>query len=162
MNLSTWPVLSLVDCWNVPKRGGTRCEEGHRRLQSMLVLWLQSLWVCVGKAITRQPLVLLQVTWAFCHLLVWKSAPNPILFLPVLGIVETELGTGRKGKSWGYWDSCRSPGARCNPLWWVRVLSNLSTQQTWDRLPHLYPFLVPVYLPSAAGVREKNGFALCL
>lgn len=113
----------------------------------MLVLRLQRLRVCVGKAIARQLLVLLQVSQGFCHLLDWKSAPNPIPFLPVLSIVETELGTGRKGWIWGYWDSCRSPGAGCNAPWWASVLSNLSTQQSSARLPHLYPFLVPLSLP---------------
>ena len=63
-----------------------------------MALRLQSPWVRVGEAIARQPLVLPQVSRGFCHLLDWKSAPKPIAFLPVLSIVETELGTGRKRK----------------------------------------------------------------
>lgn len=39
---------------------------------------------------------------------------------------------------------------------WVRVLSNLLRQQTRSRLPHLYPFLVPVDLPFC------RGFTLCV
>ena len=63
----------------------------------MLVLQLQSR---VGKTIAEPALVLPQVSWGFCHLLDWKS-PKPIPFLSVLNTVETELGTGRKQRSWG-------------------------------------------------------------
>ena len=65
----------------------------------MLVLQLQSLQVHMEKAIAKHPLVLPQVSQGFCHVLDWKSAPEPISFLPVLSIVGTELGIRRKGRS---------------------------------------------------------------
>lgn len=98
MYFSTW-CSYFVDHRSVLERRGTRGEEGRRRLQSILVLQLQSLWVLMGKGIARQPLLLLQVSQGFCHRLHWKSAPNPVPLLPVLCIAETELGAGRRGRS---------------------------------------------------------------
>lgn len=160
MNLSTWPVF--ISCWSLecPKEGRNKVWR-----------WTQETAEHVG-AMATEPVGLREKS----H---YKAATSPAAsYLSLLSPAGLEICS--KPNSFfacaghcGDWAGNREERKELRLLGFLQVarvwvqspvmgVSNLSTQQTWDRLPHLYAFLVPVYLPSAAGVREKNGFTLCL